>query len=244
MEYKDSLGERMKRYERCCDVRLPRRMPMIVRLDGRHFHSWTRKNCNGRPFDGRFIEAMDVATTSLCRNMAGCFAGYVQSDEISLLIRDDMELDTEPMFDKRLQKIVSVAASMCSNAFNSAFSHVSCMAEFDARAFVVPQSDVGNYFLWRQRDCIRNSISSLAQSVFSPRELHGKDSEEMKEMLLSRRPWDELPERIRMGGLAMKEKTILQGSEGPVERMKFKMLSPVPDLAVDRLFDEDSEVWK
>ena len=48
---KNSLGDRMKEYERTSDTKLVRRLPMIVRLDGKAFHSWTKKSGCVRPFD-------------------------------------------------------------------------------------------------------------------------------------------------------------------------------------------------
>ena len=118
----DALGDRMKGYEACYDIRMTRRIPIILRVDGRSFHTWTRRNCTGRPFDGKFIEAMDHAARTLCSEISGAVAGFVQSDEISVLVRDDMTIETEPMFEKRVQKLSSVAASIATIAFNMRFN--------------------------------------------------------------------------------------------------------------------------
>lgn len=54
----------------------------------------------------------------------------------------------------------------------------------DGRAFTLADPrEVANYFLWRQKDCVRNSITMAAQAKFSHRELLGRSMGEMQEML-------------------------------------------------------------
>ena len=86
---KNSLGDRMKEYERTSDAKLVRRLPMIVRLDGKAFHSWTKKTGCVRPFDHTFIDMMAGLAQYLCENIGGAELAYGQSDEISILVQDD-----------------------------------------------------------------------------------------------------------------------------------------------------------
>ena len=116
---RDRLGDRMKTYEYVNRTYLPRRMPLIIRIDGKAFHSYTRGF--QRPFDPVLIKSMHETAQYLCSNIEGCRLAYVQSDEISLLLTDYETFSTQPWFDKNLQKIVSVAASMATAAFNKAF---------------------------------------------------------------------------------------------------------------------------
>ena len=58
------------------------------------------------------------------------------------------------------------------------------LAYFDCRSFTIPDRvEVMNYFRWRQQDCVRNSVSMVAQHHFSHKELHGKNQSMMHEML-------------------------------------------------------------
>ena len=98
-----SLGNRMKEYERASEVRLTRRLPMIVRLDGRAFHSWTKKSGCIRPFDHDLMAMMAGLTKYLCEEIGGAVLGYTQSDEVSVLVHDDQTIDAQAWFDKRLQ---------------------------------------------------------------------------------------------------------------------------------------------
>ena len=156
---KNSLGDRMKEYERTSDVKLVRRLPMIVRLDGKAFHSWTKKSGCVRPFDHTCINMMSGLAQYLCENIGGAELAYGQSDEISILVRDDQNIDTDAWFDKRLQKVVSIVASLATYWFNAnnAFER-KLPAFFDARAFILPEYEVRNYFIWRQEDATTNGM--------------------------------------------------------------------------------------
>lgn len=118
---KDSLGDRMKsHYENIPKTRLTRREPVIIRIDGKAFHTFTRGF--QRPFDNILIESMQETMKYLCENIQGCKLGYCQSDEISLLITDYETINTAAWFDYQVQKMCSIAASMATLAFNRAFN--------------------------------------------------------------------------------------------------------------------------
>ena len=107
----DKLGDRMKEnYENRSKTYLTRRTPVIIRIDGCHFHTFTKGL--KKPYDSLFIEVMQRTTKSLCESIQGCKFGYVESDEISLLLTDYDTLKTDAWFDYSVQKICSVAASM------------------------------------------------------------------------------------------------------------------------------------
>ena len=117
---KDSLGDRMKQYEGILKTSLMRRNPVIIRIDGKAFHTFTRGF--QRPFDDILIESMQETMKYLCENIQGCKIGYCQSDEISLLITDYENINTAAWFDYQVQKMCSIAASMATLAFNRVFS--------------------------------------------------------------------------------------------------------------------------
>ena len=175
-------------YEEATKTKLTRRMPVIIRLDGCHFHTFTRGM--KKPFDAILIKTMQDTMKYLCENIQGCVLGYTQSDEISLLLVDYKELNTSAWFDNEVLKIASVSASLATLAFNKFYAeNIAEMAEteedfkfyakklnqayFDSRVFNIPESEVTNYFYWRQKDAERNSVNSLAQSLFSHKSLQG-----------------------------------------------------------------------
>ena len=177
---KDSQGDRMKRYEEAFRHQLPPRQPLIIRVDGRAFHTYTRDMV--KPFDPILMEAMVYATRKTADDMQGFKLAYTQSDEATFLITDFDKLDSQGWFGYELNKVVSLSASLFTAHFNWCMGG-DRIATFDSRAFVVPLEDVPNVFTWRQKDWFRNSISMLAQAHFSHKQLHGKKTSDMHDML-------------------------------------------------------------
>jgi len=185
----ETLGDRIKEYEKTFERYLVRKIPCCLRIDGRAFHTWTRGL--ERPFDENLKKCMVYTTYKLCKSISGCVFGYTQSDEISLVLIDYQKEDTEGWFKYRANKMESVSASIATAAFAE-----SCLkwlpdhtkrkgfATFDARAFSLPIHEVSNCLLWRQRDCEKNSVSALAQAHFSHKQLQGKNGSQMQDMLM------------------------------------------------------------
>lgn len=253
---KTSLGDRMKEYENISRINLSKRMPMIIRLDGKAFHSFTKGF--KRPYDEVLINSMWETAKYLCENIQGCKIAYVQSDEISLFINNYESIDTEPWFNNNIQKITSVSASMATLAFNKAFynivenlnskfvdnsSYEICThylmtgfifyvnennekiikesdrkiienykskymtAMFDSRVFILPEDEVVNYFIWRQKDATRNSIQMLGQANFSHKELQGKSCNEIQDLLKTKAyiNWNNISDYNKRGACILEE---------------------------------------
>lgn len=121
MPVNDELGKRMKEnYEQVPKYRLMRRTPVIIRIDGKAFHTFTKGF--QQPFDDVLGNAMRKTMEYLCEHIQGCIFGYTQSDEISLVLSDYKRLTSEAWFDYEVQKICSIAASMATMAFNKYFN--------------------------------------------------------------------------------------------------------------------------
>lgn len=115
MTVKDDLGLRMKTfYEQIPKTKLMRRCPVLIRIDGKAFHTFTRGF--KRPFDEILIKSMQETTKYLCENIQGCVLGYTQSDEITLVLVDYKKLNSSAWFDYEVQKMCSIAASMATDA--------------------------------------------------------------------------------------------------------------------------------
>lgn len=190
-----SLGDRMKVYEKAGRTMLPRRMPVILRIDGKAFHSFAAHFV--KPFDEGLIRAMDEAAIELCQEIQGAQFAFVQSDEISILVHNYKRLNTEAWFDNQTQKMASVAAAIAAASVSLRYER---RAHFDARAFVLPEAEVCNYFIWRQQDWTRNSIQMCARSLYSHKQCDGKVQSEMQEMCFQAGlNWNDLPVRLRRG---------------------------------------------
>lgn len=232
---KDSLGDRMKEnYENRAKTYLVRRMPVIIRLDGKAFHTFTRGL--KKPYDEIFHNAMNATMKYLCENIQGCKIGYTQSDEITLLLTDYDTLTTDAWFDNNVQKICSISASMATMAFNKYLREFSkdtlrrinnaftCTAEeaayadtlekamdkgamFDSRCFNIPAEEVTNCFIWRQQDATRNAIQMLGQCNFSHKELHGKSCNDIQDMLMLQKDinFNDMPTEFKRGVCCIKK---------------------------------------
>ena len=231
---KDSLGDRMKEnYENRSKTYLTRRTPVIIRLDGKAFHTFTRGM--KKPYDEIFHNTMNATMKYLCENIQGCKLGYTQSDEITLLLTDYDTLTTSAWFDYNVQKICSVSASMATMAFNKFFRQ--CVSDycdsmmalqdfdlvkdkyfdtlydkleiamFDSRCFNIPEEEVTNCFIWRQQDATRNAIQMLGQCNFSHKELHGKSCNDIQDMLMLQKGinFNDMPTEFKSGVCCVKE---------------------------------------
>lgn len=188
---KTSLGDRMKIYEGVTRTHLMPRGYACIRVDGRAFSQYTKGLA--KPFDKGLMEDMDATAVYLCENIQNAKVGYVQSDEISVVTANADDFETQMFFDGNIQKIASVVASMATAKFNhcrvqrklvETDEYDPTLAMFDCRCWNVPNHwEAYNTLIWRQQDAIRNSISSVSQSQYSHKELHGKSQSDMHEML-------------------------------------------------------------
>ena len=249
---KDELGERMKEfYEDRFRYKLPRRAYTIMRVDGKAFHTYTRGL--ERPFDDGLINDMNDTAVYLCKNIMGAKMAYVQSDEISILITDFDTQDTQAWFDYNVQKMTSIAASLATSEFNrlrvlrmmnesQTPNYINLvqnfkMANFDARVFQIPSRiEVYNMFLWRQLDATRNSISSVAQSLYSHNELNGKSTNEMQEMIYQKGiNWNDYDFRKKRGAIIKKVEREVGEGEYKTIRSKWEVVD-TPNFSQDKDF--------
>ncbi len=259
---KDELGKRMKEYENITRNYLTKRVPVIIRIDGKAFHTFTLGM--DKPFDEILSKTMMETCKYLCENIQGCKIGYVQSDEISLLLTDYETIKTDAWFDYNIQKLCSISASMATLAFNKIFrknvedynlnlgyetynSKLELLyrnkidtAMFDSRAFVLPKEEVCNYFIWRQQDASRNSIQMVAQSQFSHKSLQNKNCNQLQEMLFQEKGinWNDLPIWQKRGTCTIKEEYTLAYNGETYERTRWIIDKSIPVFTQDRKYIE------
>lgn len=196
------LGDICKKYEKIKTDTLIQGIPVLCRLDGRAFHTFT-KGLN-RPFDENLTTCMQETMKNVCEKFHADL-GYCQSDEITLFWYN---LDA---FEGKVEKILSLLAAQATAKFNSMLpeylpTKVNSLPVFDARIWQVPNIQmVFNTFLWRWMDAKKNSVSMYASSFFSVKELNGKKTFERKQMLVSiNKPWEELENKFKYGSLCKK----------------------------------------
>lgn len=176
---------------------------------------------------------------------------YTQSDEISLLLTNDDNVDTQAWFDNNLQKLVSLSASIATLAFNKyyyeelyhdfeddieLYRNGIFKAQFDSRVFILPKEEVANYFIWRQQDAVRNSIQMVAQSLYSHKELLNKNCNQLQEMIFQKGVnWNDYETRYKRGLCYIKKPIQI----GEVTRNKFVADLDIPIFTENREYIEN-----
>lgn len=236
-----ALAKRMKQYEAVPKNTLTRRTPVIIRVDGRAFHTFARGF--KKPFDDVLMQAMQDTMKYLCENIQGCVLGYTQSDEITLILVDYKKLNSEAWFDYEVQKMCSIVASMATLEFNRSMKRRAVMfvnqkteeettrndiyrqfgvyskavnkgAMFDARVFNLPKEEVTNNIYWRQLDASRNSIQMLGQAHFSHKELQHKTCNQIQDMLMTQKGinWNDLQTSYKRGSCCVRNRRVISVS--------------------------------
>ena len=228
------IADRIKEYyEDRTKTFLMRRMVTIIRLDGKGFSKWTKGL--QKPFDEGFTDDMVETAKYLCANIQGAKFAYAQSDEISVVLTDFDNLESQAWFDYNVQKMTSIAASMATAKFNQLRMLRSCsygqldqdyindfkIAMFDARVFQVPSvNEMVNVMIWRQQDATRNSISMAASEYFSHKSLEGVSSNDKQERLFQEEGinWNDYPVKFKRGTVIKKEEvTFVVKDDEPID---------------------------
>ena len=242
---KDDLGDRMKSYyEDAYRSYLPMKIPVILRLDGKSFHSYT-KDCQ-KPFDIKLMSAMNNVAIELCVAIQGAVIAYVQSDEISILIKNYNSIEQQGWFNNNLQKMISVSAGIASSTMTVQSANIFGQikpAIFDCRAFILPEFEVLNYFLWRQNDASRNSVQMLARSLYSHKKCENKKNSELQEMCHEKGfNWNDLPTDQKRGRCIVRVEKDMQGIDNKTgKQIKFnrhfwEVDSEIPIFSKDRTY--------
>lgn len=187
MPDKTQISDRMKQYEHESRFYLKKKTPVIIRVDGKAFHTYTKQA--KKPFDDSLMDAMNHCAIELLKQAQNAVIAYVQSDEISVLLLDDTQDTTESWFGNNIQKLASISASIVTVEFaqtlcgtaNRALYRKHAM--FDARCFNMPKEDVPNYFYWRMIDARRNSVNMVAQSIFGHKRLQNLGTRDRIELI-------------------------------------------------------------
>lgn len=241
----NTLKEKCYYYRDLQETKLIPGLYTLVMLDGRSFSKFIKKKFN-LPFDSDFINIMNETAKGLCEKVQGCKLAFVQSDEISLVLSDFDNPDAEPFFGYRLTKLLSIIPSIATGIFNKLnlqydLSKISPEhmleiirayepVQFDSKAWQVPnKNEMFAWFLFRQNDCVRNSINQAAQSLFSHKQLVGLTSEKILDKMMEEKGvnWAKnYAEGEKYGRLIYKEIVKVESKESPgifIDRPKWKI---------------------
>jgi tRNA(His) 5'-end guanylyltransferase len=213
-------------------------LPVIIRLDGNNFHNWTKGL--DRPFDGKLTDLM-IQTTKYLVKETNAVVGYTQSDEITLILYSEDKISSI-YNDGKKQKILSKLTSKCSNFFNlkrlQILPNHNKTADFDCRIYQVPSlHDACLQLLWRENDATKNSISMLAQSLFSHDSLQNLNGSEMQDRMMLEEGvnWNNLEAKFKRGSYIKRFKTSEKFTVEELSKLPPKHKAHEnPDLIIER----------
>ncbi|MDR0980233.1 MAG: tRNA 5'-guanylyltransferase [Methanocalculaceae archaeon] len=215
-------------------------VPFVLRLDGRSFHHLSRDAGYVKPYDPAFSKSMAKTAQALLEDsgLAPSFA-YTFSDEISLYI-------TSPIFDCRVEKLVSVAAGFASSAF-TLFSGTQNPLSFDCRVVPIGEGQLAAYLAWRQAEAWRNHINGYTHKLLTDtglsttaaqKRLDGMKSPELHELAFSFGVnLAETPAWQRRG-TAVYRSVVEKDGYNPMSREMVRVLRRMP------VIDEDLPLFK
>lgn len=247
-----SIGTRHKLYESSYDLKIIQRIPIIIRVDGRSFHSVTKKI--KKPYCPKLMEIMAHTLIETIRQLDGAVFGYQQSDEITFILKNDKSNDTEPWFANRIQKIASVTAGIVTYEFNKKYWNMNNKPNligqtiFDARVFGVPNiSEAINNLIWRQQDCVKNAITNAAQHELgrllgrktAQKLLHNKTQRDREDLLRDKCGIifsKDYPDSYKFGIGAYRVPLLLESDNGNILRHKWVLDKNLPIFSAEKEF--------
>lgn len=233
-----TLGDRMKGYEKASSILLHQDRPIIARVDGRAFHSFTKGMA--RPYDFRMLRAMRSTVLNLAKETNACIA-YTQSDEITLVWYKE-DPNSQIWFSGKHSKMVSQLGALATLFFYREClrfmpEYALKLPTFDARAWNVPSvTEASNALLWRENDAVKNSISMAAHAYYSHKELHGCNGKKKLEMLAVKGlDWNEYPNHFKKGIFVQNYTFKAPFSRNEISKLPEKHEARItPDLKVGR----------
>lgn len=177
-------------------------LPVIIRLDGNNFSSWTKGL--EKPFDKTLSNIM-IETTKFLVKETNAVIGYTQSDEITLILYS-ADKKNSIYNDGKKQKILSKLTGKCVTFFNNKKAELlpkhNKIANFDCRIYQVPTlHDATLQLLWRENDATRNSIEMLGRAYFSHNALKNVNTNTIQDMLMLEKGvnWNDLESKFKRG---------------------------------------------
>lgn len=219
----EAMGDRHKAYEiREGGRRFMPGLPVIIRLDGKAFHTFTRGLL--RPFDERLSLAMRETTKALVETFNASI-GYTQSDEITLAF-PNLDAAKLMMYDGKVQKLISLTAGLAAAKFNREImaripEKAHLLPIFDSRGWCYPNLDLAaENLLWRETDATRNSLTMAASAFYSHKELHKAGFTKKHEMLHAKGiNWNDYPAAFKRGTYIRRQTVMKSLTEKELERI-------------------------
>lgn len=198
------LNIRMKTLEkRVCSQRIPSRQPLIVRLDGVGFSRWVSflKTKTDETLPIVFYDSV----LPMFKKFNNVRMIYQASDEVNILFMRKRP-NSQHAYGGKVYKLISIMPSFLTVQFNKnvlKYYNIDRPALFDAR-IIIPetQRDILDYFKWRWKFSVRNSVFSFAKECGFSKKVNGMTTNEVIEFLKKNNcDWYGVDKKVRYGQL-------------------------------------------
>jgi tRNA(His) 5'-end guanylyltransferase len=237
-----SLSERQEHYKSPYDYEIMRRLPIIISIDGRNF-SKLSKNLS-KPHSTHLSKVMSDALLYTITEVQGAVFGFTFADEVSIIVRNDQNFETEPWLNNKIQQIASSASSI----FTLAFYKLALSLElellgdsiFKSHVWAVPTLvEASNYIIYRQQECYKSALRLAANHEISkkigPKKafdlIQGKSIEDKIDLLLKYAGinfHEYYPSYFYNGIAAYRAPILIESSEETFARNKWIINSEIP----------------
>ncbi|TRY90069.1 hypothetical protein DNTS_031580 [Danionella cerebrum] len=137
---------------------------IVVRLDGRNFHKFSKQHNYIKPNDDRALGLMRRSASSVMEELEDIVIAYGQSDEFSFVFKRSTS-----WFKRRSSKLMTHVTSQFSSSFvfywKEFFGEQPLLypPSFDGRVVLYPSNkNIRDYLSWRQVDCHINNLYNTA----------------------------------------------------------------------------------
>jgi tRNA(His) 5'-end guanylyltransferase len=238
MSYFKDIEERVARWETNQLVRFMPELPILMRLDGSSFSTFTQGL--KRPYDQRLTDLM-IETAKFVVNLTNARLGLVGSDEITILLYEE-DINSQTIYNGRYEKLLSEIPAQVSVFFNKELTKylpekVDKSPYFDAKAWQVPTlEEAFNCFWVREESITRNAITMAALSEYSHKQLEGVSGSQKQEMLFQKGiNFNDYPVSFKRGVFLQRRKELKKFTTEEIEKLPIKHLARTnPDLMIER----------
>ncbi|XP_055843914.1 probable tRNA(His) guanylyltransferase [Episyrphus balteatus] len=200
---------------------------IVVRLDGKGFHKFTKTHDFQKPNDINALNVMNSAAIAVMEEFRDIVISFGQSDEYSFVLRKETKV-----YSRRSSKLLSYITSLFSSAYvmnwktffnDKELKSIPC---FDGRVVLYPSDqNLKDYMSWRQADVHVNNLYNTTfwelvlnggmTNTQAEERLRGTFSADKNEILFSQFGinYNELPVMFRKGTILLRKYVQVPGSD-------------------------------
>lgn len=217
--------------------------PIIITLNGVGFYKKLNQKLQ-KPFDSKFNKLMNKTLIYLLEKLPYTKIGYTWRYEMNIIINIPTYFNTNALWKRDVSKIQSIVASMASTFFTREYhkqyqsendDDKLMLFEFNCQTWNTPTvEDAYNWLVYRQNECMDNSIKRFARFFLTTQEMKGKTAYELMKHLIEihNANWNYEKTDNKIGRLFTKQKAIQFDIDEKTDTQKVYQIEEWSQLAL------------